>query len=181
LNFAVVSGSGELRTTSGGGWRDTFCGVSTSFASAATATDIATITGSASKTIRVSKVRITATQTTAGSVDIFLVKRSTANSAGTSAAITAVPLDSTSAAATATLLEYTANPTTGTLVGKVEGAKFVIPTALVAGSTYVFDFGNRATRHVVLRGTSQVLAVNLNGVTVTGGAFIVSFEWTEEN
>ena len=60
-------------------------------ASAATPTDIAILPGSASKTILVTKVIVSGTKTTAGLVDVLLIKRSTANSGGTSAAMTAVP------------------------------------------------------------------------------------------
>src|SRR5689334_4986236 len=96
-----------------------------SLAPAASATDIFTITGSASKTIRVVEIALIGTQTTAGVVGIQLVKRSTANSAGTSSAPTVVPHDSASAAGTATVLAYTANPTTGNLVGVVRATREV--------------------------------------------------------
>src|SRR5947209_15765629 len=66
---------------------------------AASATDVFEIKGSGTKTIRVNRVRVSGIKTTAGAdVDIVTLIRSTANTAGTSTAPTAVPYDSTSAA-----------------------------------------------------------------------------------
>lgn len=149
---------------------------------AAAATDVFTITGSVTKTIRVTRVEVSATQTTAAYQTILLVRRSTANTVGTSAAVTATTSDSNNPAATATLLSYTANPTTGTLVGNIRAAKQFVPAALtVAGNPILaWDFGNRPAQAEVLRGTSQVIAINLNGAGVTGNSFNISVEWTEE-
>jgi hypothetical protein len=149
-------------------------------APAASATDVAVIGGSASKTINVTKVIIGGTQTTAGLVDVLLIKRSTADTGGTSAGATAVPYDSTDAAATATVLAYTANPTTGTTVGAVRRAFVPVDaTTSIINPTTVFDFG-ASGKPIKLRGTAQQLAVNLNGVTVTGGSLDISFEWYED-
>jgi hypothetical protein len=159
---------------------------SASFSSAATATDIFTITGSATKTIRITRISITGTQTTPGYVSFFFIKRSAANSGGTSAAVTAVPHDSNNLAATATVLQYTANPTSlGATVGTILSFKKVIQVPAVAGnvsSENIPDiyFGNSPAQSIVLRGTSQVLAINLGGVTVTGGSWLCTVEWTEE-
>lgn len=150
-------------------------------APALTPTDIFTITGSASKTIRVLTLAISGIKTTAAQTDILAVKRSTANSGGTSAAATAVPHDSNNAAATATVLSYTANPTLGTLVGNLRSRKVFIPSSATAteGGVLVYEFGQLG-QAVVLRGTDQVVAVNLNGVSQTGGSFNFAAEWTEE-
>lgn len=148
-------------------------------AAAAAATDIATITGSGTTTVFVTRVTVSGVQTTAGLNDVLLVKRSTADTGGTSSAGTAVPHDSSDAAASATVLAYTANPTLGTTVGAIR--RNYIP---VAGTTSVvnpivdYEFGERG-RPVILRGTGQVLAVNLNGATLAGGTFDVNFEWFE--
>lgn len=155
----------------------------TALASAASCTDLLTITGSASKTIRITRLEVSGQQTTAAAAQVVVLKRSTANSAGTSTAPTAVPHDSNSPAASATIAAYTANPTTGTLVGNLYvGYVFLAATATatVGSDKLVLDYGNRPAQAIVLRGTTQVLAVNLNGVTVTGGAFDINLEWTEE-
>lgn len=145
----------------------------------ASATDIAILPGSASKTIYVTKVTISGKQTTAGMVEALLIKRSTANSGGTSAAMTAVPHDSSDAAASAAPLSYSANPTTGTAVGTVRRAQLAVGQGTsVVNEQQVFDFG-ASGKPIVLRSVAEGLAVNLGGVTVTGGVFDVAFEWYE--
>lgn len=162
------------------GTKDTFSACALAFTAANSATDIFTITGSASKTIRVTKIEITASQTTAGSNNVVVLKRSTANSAGTSTTLTNVKHDSNNASATATVRSYTANPTTGTLVGNIRVDKMQIATALLTSQVITHDFGNRPSQSIVLRGTGEVLAINLNATTITGNNFNIFIEWTEE-
>ncbi len=149
-------------------------------APALTPSDIFTITGSASKTIKIHGIQIDATATAAAVIAVFLVKRSTANSAGTSTAPVVVPLDSTSAAGTATVLAYTANPTVGTLVGNIRSEKLLVSTVTTSGETLLINFGNIIGSPIVLRGITQVLAFNLNAVTLAGGSVNCFVEWTEE-
>jgi hypothetical protein len=174
--------SGSVTAVPVDGAKATYRAVKIALAPAASATDIFTITGSASKTVRVTRVRVSGTETTAGHATFQLIKRSTADTAGTSAAVSAVPLDSTDAAATATVLSYTANPTLGTTVGTVAASRIFLPAPATATGeeSLLFTFGDLAAKALVLRGTSQVLAVNLNGVTVTGGSLHIEVEWTEE-
>lgn len=157
---------------------------------ASSATDIFTITGSSTKTIRVTRIELFATTTSAtpAALDVLLLKRSTANTAGTSTGSpAAIPHDSTSAAASATVLAYTANPTTGTLVGNIRAAKYMMALATQTATDFpmpqvlVWDFGARPSQGIVVRGTSEVLAINLNAATPTATAsFNISIEWTEE-
>jgi hypothetical protein len=153
---------------------------------ASSPTDIFTITGSATKIVRVTRIAITATTTSAtpAAIDCLLVKRSTANSGGTSTGSpTPVPHDSTNAAATATILAYTVNPTTGDIVGTaLRNEKLMQQLATLTATDFpgpgklVWEF----PRPIVLRGIAEVLAVNLNGVSVTGTAsFDIDAEWTE--
>ena len=164
------------------GQKTTYSASATNITVAATATDVFTITGSATKTIRIFKIRLSGVQTTSGLVSVLMLKRSTANTAGTPAASPAVPHDSNNAAATATVVSYTANPTIGTLVGNIRSDKFLVttPTATSTQPGLLYDFGNRPGQAIVLRGVNQVFALNLNGVTVTGGSFSYAVEWTEE-
>lgn len=148
-------------------------------AAAASATDIATITGSASTTVYVTKVIVSGIQTTAGMADVLLIKRSAANTGGTSGAGTAVPNDANDAAASATVLGYTANPTPGAAVGTVRrNYQAVGGVTSVVNPVVVYEFGDKG-RPLILRGIAQVLAVNLNAVTLAGGTFDVTFEWFE--
>lgn len=145
------------------------------------ATDFFTITGSATKLIRVTEISVAFTG--GGTiVSAQLLKRSTANSGGTSSLLTATPHDTNDTASTATVRVYTANPTVGTLVGVMRADKTDSP--LLSSTTnpngIVYTFGTRPSRAVVLRGINQVLAFNLNGVTLSGGAVSCYVEWTEE-
>jgi len=161
--------------------KDTYAAVATPFAYAASGTDIFTITGSNTRTVRIIRISITGTQTTGAMRDVFLIKRSAANTGGTSITLTNVPYDSNSIAATAVVRRYTANPSgLGAAVGTVSGSKFFLSgTGVVAGSIFV-EFGPRYGQAIVLRGTSELLAVNMNAVTSTGNSMTISVEWTEE-
>ena len=155
--------------------------VATNVAPAALATDVFTLTGSATKTIWVYRIILTGTQTTASQFTVLLAKRSTANSAGTSTTPTVVPVDSGDAAGTAVMRAYTANPTTGNLVGNISSSKIFIPGATTAAFAPggLWDFRSDLIKGPVLRGTGEVLAVNLNGVTLVGGSLSCEFEWVE--
>jgi len=160
--------------------KETYSASVNALVAAALATDIFTITGSATKTIKITKIQIDGTATGAAVAPVLLLKRSTANTAGTSTAPTKVPLDSNFAAATATVLAYTANPTVGTLVGAIRQEKVLISTATTNGETVLMQFGDLTGSPIVLRGITQVIAFNLNGVTYAGNSFNMFVEWTEE-
>jgi len=171
-------------------FKETYRTSITNLVLAATPTDFITLTGSASKTIRVTNIHLSCTQTAGSYPDIVLLKRSTANSGGTSTSPTIVPLDSNNAAASAVMRAYTANPTLGTLVGNlmVERLNMNSPTVQVGGGNnptgtnqrgQLWEFG-RLGQAIVLRGTSQVLALNGNSVTITGNSCDSWLEWTEE-
>jgi hypothetical protein len=151
------------------------------FTPVATASDIFYISGSATKTIRIASIQIQATQTTASYRDILLIKRSTANSGGTSTAPTKISHDSTDVASTVgSLLAYTANPTVGTPVGTIISRKLFISTTSLGGGELNLDFTGSLTKAVVLRGTAEGLAINLNAVTSAGNLFAITIHWTEE-
>lgn len=165
------------------GAKATYSAGITGLVSAASATDLFTVTGSATKTVRITRLEISGEATTAAPVQIVLLKRSTANTLGTSSAPTLAPHDSANVAATATVLAYTANPTTGTLVAnlKTEYVYLSAPGTSTGGPEKIFfNFGDRPEQCPVLRGINEVYAVNLNGVTITGGAFDINVTLTEE-
>ena len=160
------------------------CGVGP-FSPPATPTDMTTITGSATKTVRVLSFELTPVQTTRNLTAYYMIKRSTANSSGTSTSPTIVPLDSNFAAATAVVRQYTANPTLGNTVGPIELVRVLSDDSganAVGGGGYVFDFTKNGTAPgLILRGTSQVLALNLNGIALPAGLSIVgTWTWVEE-
>lgn len=167
--------------------RQTYSATAFNILPAANATDVFTITGSNTRTIYVHSVKVTGTRTSHQHNTIVLLKRSTANTGGTSTTRTAVPYDSTNGAATAVVLAYTANPTLGTLIGEIYSATVSLPAqspnnAQNNGSGVVpwsWSF-SAIGQPITLRGNSQVLAVNLNGVTVAGGSLQYIVEWSEE-
>jgi len=149
---------------------------------AATPTDVFTIYGSASTSVRIRRVEVSGVATTAGGMQVSLIKRSAVNTGGTSGAVTAVSHDSADSAATGTCLSYTANPAgLGTSVGAVRTFNVAMPLIANAVGPIGQIFGpDRGDKTIVLTGTTQGLAVNLNGGTVpAGGALLVSIEWTE--
>lgn len=159
----------------------TFSAASIGIVPAASATDIFVISGNATTTVLVTRLIISGTQTTGGTADIVILKRSTADTSGTSASVTAVPNDSSNSAASTAVLSYTANPTTGTLVGNLRTYKLALGTT-TATTNNILDIrfaDSGEGQPIVLRGTTQQLAVNLNGVTISGGSFNITVEWIE--
>lgn len=154
---------------------------------AATPTDLAILTGSATKTIKVTRVRITVQATAAGVIEYRLMKYSggtqsavnTAFAAGTHAGA----FDSGDAASTVITAAlagvYTANPaSSGTTVGIVDD--WTVALAANTGIVLLYDCTMPA-KCITLRGTSQVLAINGAGHTLlTGEKAGVEFTWTEE-
>jgi hypothetical protein len=150
---------------------------SKSFAGSST-TDNAVLPGNASNTVLVTRVIVSCIQTTAGNITVSLVKRSAADTSGTSAAITAVPDDSTFSAAVSAPLSYTGTgPSVGAAVGNVDTYQLGCMAAATASPNdiYILD---RRLKPIVLRGTAQQLAVNFGGA-ITGGNLTVTFEWEE--
>lgn len=154
---------------------------------AATPTDIAIVTGSATKLVKVTKVRLTLQATAAGLVEYRLVLRS----GGTQSAVNTAfangthsgPLDSADVASTVITAGlagvYTSNPaSSGTTVGVVDDWA----TGLGANATTILEYVCREpSKCITLRGTGQVLAVNGNGHALLAGEKVgVQFVWTEE-
>lgn len=159
------------------------------FTPATSATDIWQIYGSGTKTIKILKIFLMAGKATSGAslTDFYLLKRSTANSSGTSVSATAIPLDSANAAATATVKHYTANPTTGSLVGQVFEATQLNAAAgsgnsgMIEGMSRIFFDADKFGQPIVLRGTAEGVVINLNGSTIGNSATVsVTVVWREE-
>lgn len=153
----------------------TYSAIITSLAIASAATDIFTITGSASKKIKVRYVSISATATSTTVQDFQLVKRSATNTGGTSSTPAAVPHDSGDAAASATVRAYTANPTSlGAIVGSGIRTNRVIIGQTGGGSgvssdqVIIWNSSLPFVKPLTLVSASEVLAINFNGGTSTG-------------
>jgi hypothetical protein len=227
---------------------------------AASATDILTINGSSSRTIRVKRISLSGIATSAVSIPISLIRRSTANGTGTfvyqqtvkhdindvgynvnlqqasvattvltinndyqngngvvfsnvgsltnvfvgvyyyvvSASATAFSLATTSGGAalalagtigtaalstqaTALITAYSANPgSLGTSAGTLRAAYIDLPLTGAIDNTVTWQFGDKNDKPLILRGTTDVLAVNLGGVTATGGSITADIQWEED-
>ncbi len=167
----------------GEGWKRTYSAYITGLVPGATPQDIFTITGVASTLVKVARLEIAGTATASATVLITLLKRSTANSGGTSTNPVKLSYDSGDTAAGATITAYTANPTAGTLVNNLRTRKLLLgatsPTTIL--DRMIEEYGVRPAKCPTLRSASEVYAVNLGGVTALAGwAFDIFIEWTEE-
>lgn len=141
-------------------------------------TDMCSLNGSATKTIKVRRVFFHSLPTTTVTEPLTLLTRSTANT-GAGSAMVVEPYDSTNPQATVALAEiWTAAPTVGTLSGLILDYPWTWGTATTIDTPFMYDFG-RLGSPLVLRGTAQSLAINLSGITYTG-TVSCTFEWTEE-
>jgi hypothetical protein len=146
---------------------------------ASSTTDNAVMPGNATNTVLLTAIKVTCTQTTAGNISVEILKRSTADSSGTSAAMTAVPDDSNYAAASSAPLSYTGTgPAAGTAVGDIDNAQIGCMAAATATPNDIYIL-NRRQKPIVLRGTAQQVAVNTGNAAISGGNLTVTFEWIE--
>lgn len=158
-----------------------YCGSTGVFTTATSATDIFNFKGSSTKTVYIRKiVWKQASFDAIGTHNVYLIKRSTANSGGTSVSLTAVPLDSGFASATASGVHYTANPSVGTSLGTLAHVWCLCAAQQVPQKyTTLFD-STKGGSPIVLRGTSESISVNYNGVTdAIGTSAVVDIEWSE--
>jgi hypothetical protein len=96
--------------------------------------------------------------------------------------LTNTPHDSNYAAATATAQNWATVPTGGgTVVGQVRGGRIIDNSGTAAWTIVRWTFGTEpGSSAIVLRGTTQGLAINLGAVVATQSC-IVTFQWTEDN
>ena len=149
---------------------------------AVSGTDICNLTGSAAATVKVRRILFTGQSTTAQTDPIAIIKRSTANSGGTSVSPAVTPYDANSTASAAVFSVYTANPTTGTTVGVIADPLFSFGN-LTTGGAQLIDSGlifGQLGSPIVLRGVAQSVSVNLNGASFAGLRANCTFEWTED-
>ena len=98
---------------------------------------------------------------------------------------TAIPLDSQNSSATATLKFYTVAPTV-TSLGAITSRRYLSLASNSTTGTIEFaeiNFGNSisATSPVVLRGTSEAIAINLSTIGAGSGQNMsLVIEWIEE-
>ena len=163
------------------GTKTTFSTASLDFTPVTTATDIWTLLGSGTKTVRLLRLTITGFATAAISVNLQLIVRSTADSGGTSSTPALVPHDTNgSPSATAVVNLYSVNPTLGTSVGPIRARKLNLGATGSAG-TVEWNFSDKNDQAPVLRGATQQLCLNWNGAAVPAGTLLdIEAEFTEE-
>lgn len=164
------------------GIRPTYGATTVGLVPASGASDIATICGSATRLVRVTQITFSGRATTAVQGPIVLVRRSAANTGGTSQSLTRVVYDTGNPSVTVQPLSYTANATLGTALGSISSRQYFFAnlTTTAGNQPIIWRFGDRPASAIVLRGTAQCLSVSLNFTTYSGGLIDVGFEWTEE-
>lgn len=151
---------------------------------AALPTDVMTIAGSASKTIRVRQIQISGFASSAGSVPLNIIRRSSANTGGSFTAPTPGKRDTLDDNATATLQFYSVNPAAlGTSAGVIDGGRLGLVAA--SGVSQIdrmnFQYGWLNEKAPVLRGNTDILALNFGGLAwPAGGTLDIAIWWTEE-
>ena len=171
--------------------KSTYSAVALALPPAASATDIACIAGSSTKTVIVRRVTVTGTADTLVTAPFTMVRRTSVDSGGTAATTTAnwantiSRRDSSDAAASATLISYSANPTINdTSPTYIASAHLTVPVTSAGTVTnpivWEFDTPFSFVKGVVLRGATQQACINLNGVSVSSGLLHISIDWTEE-
>lgn len=184
LNFTYpqFDSGGAIRCTEEGGKASYLC--SAQFACDSTATDIWTLPGNASTTVKVLWLLITSVATAAATGRLQVVLRTVADTAGTRVVDTAVAMDSRDAAASSIPGHYTVHPSAlgaGTAILSLQFGQQAVNSIPIA-APFFLDFrtfyGGKALR---LAGVSQILAVNAAAALgASGNAWDITVAWTEE-
>ncbi len=153
----------------------------------ATPQDWIVLRGSATKTIRVVRLKVSGAITTAAGYIFSWKKHTIANTGGTSTNPAAILHDSGDSAASGLILLYTVAPTTdaSATIWKQERIILSPPLNGAAGTIvttpWIWDYSAPAYEAMTLRGVAQELAFNLGGVAIgTGQVYDVEITWTEE-
>jgi len=138
------------------------------------------IIGSATKTVRITRIACNGILTTAGMV-LIQVQRTTAAASSVSNAVAVTPrlLDSSNAAATAVATSYTA-ATLGTGNTLIASARALYSPATALSTGVEFLFGNRNGQSLVLRGVAEWAQITVASSAFTGALFDIDVEFTEE-
>ncbi len=163
------------------GWKATYSATVTANAAYATPTDLLVLPGSATKTIRLVRFDIASVATAAGIYTVHLVKRTAANTGGTSAAMTITKFDANDAAASAVPVTYSVVPTSVGAGSDIVADRLFQNTLSLQPERRTWLFGNGPMEAVVLRGVAQAFAVNFAAVALPAGSlFDMTIYWTEE-
>lgn len=137
--------------------------------------------GSATKTVKITRVRVGPSRSTAAGVELVTVGLyTTAATGGTPVVLTVKPLDSTDVAATAVLTYFVAAGTLGTVRQVVRQGELSSGATPAVGNMLEWNFCNGfPERCPVLRGTAEYLVVSFNA-SLAGQNADLDLDWTEE-
>ena len=193
VNFVPQSG-----LTSGYYAKQTYSSAFFGLVAVTGATDVVCITGSASKVVRIHDIKLTGTVATAAiTFPVQVVRRATADTAGTAASTTANPGTATQIASrdtgqglntssTATLISYTANPTINDAAPVYLDSQLLSLNLTSVGASQMTDFNfgiynEDNIQPATLRGAAQQICVNFGAVTLANAVAINGvISWTEE-
>jgi hypothetical protein len=158
------------------------------FAMVAAPTDAFVIQGSATKTGRIKRIKLSGVATAQGNMPGQLVRRSTAGTLG-SAVLTPIVAgkhDFIDANPTLTVSSVgTANYTTLGASAGVEAIGRLGMPAVGTGATgqdLIWDFSTRQDKALILRGITDFLCINFNGAAIpAGGVVDLEIEIEEDN
>jgi len=151
---------------------------------AALATDVFVLQGSATKTVKIKRIQITADATSPSVLDLYCFKRTAANTGGAVTAPAVLKNVTANPAPTALVSLYSVNPATVGAGILAAADHYALPAAASTGYPgvpWVEDFGGADKQALELDGISEFLAVGLNGQTIPAGTTLyIMVEWTEQ-
>lgn len=144
--------------------------------------DIYCINASATKTVKIKGIRVSAIATASIVGDISITLRSTLDTNGGLASVAVVAMDQTNPIGTATVNSFTSTPTTGTSIGVIRSRKIAVSTAGNAATTSegLFQFSVYYDQPIVLQKGSTQQACVTTSAFGAGATWDIDHEHTEE-
>lgn len=144
-----------------------------------TAGDVFSISGSASRVVRIVLLEISGLCGSNTMAAISLILRSKLNTGGTPTVLPGINNDNTDPAATAVATVYAAAPTVGTPVGTVRAVRLPITnqSTMVPASPGHFFGANLLGEPITLRGAQSCLCVTTPAINQA--VWDISVQWTE--
>ena len=182
----------SLQTTQGSSF-PTFRACINTVTPPATSTDILVATATGTTALIVTKVSASMHATAASNYDLFVFRRTTANTGGSPLTLTLasqafasgtaslIQMDSSDTASSATVVANAAAATAGTGT-IVYGDHFVVPavgTPVAPFIPFVFDSTTRGSKPLIIR-PGQAVSLGMNGQAVPAGGVLHAYiEWIE--
>lgn len=154
-----------------------------SLATAASATDIVTISGATGSIITIQRIIISGVATAAAAMPVEFIRRITLDTGGTATNPLPVPRDGSFKAA-AVIAAYTVNPgALGTFTapgGVMHVQNISLGTLTAPAGASTISLAENGMTPPVLRSATDQFAINLLGVTYTGSAINITIEHQEQ-